>query len=139
MDNELFYRMNRKLMKIWLPMAFATAILVVVAGSIYKYTEIDFKNNATKAFAEINGVTEYGYPILSYVVDGKEYKIKSRYLIPNPKVGSKVEIEYHKENPTFIQIGENPIYQSSIWMIGFGTFGAVATAYLLYKRRTSTY
>lgn len=138
MDNELFYQIFKKLLRLWLPMAFATTILVIIAGSIYKYSEIDFQKNAVKTSAEIIGITEYGYPVLTYVVDGKEYKVRSRSFIPNSQVGSKVEIEYHKENPTYIEIGENPLYQSSIWMIILGSFGAVIAVYLLYKRRRCT-
>lgn len=120
-------------------MAFVTAIFITVAGSIFKYTEVDFKSNSVKTMAEIKGITEYGYPVLSYTVDGKEYNIQSRYLVTNPRIGSKVEIEYHKKNPAFMQIGENPLYEDSNWMIVLGILGTAVTAYLLHKRRSGHY
>jgi hypothetical protein len=134
MNNEFFYQMFRKLLKLWIPMAFVTAIIVVIAGSLFKYDEIDFKNNAVSSTAGVVGFTEYGYPIFSYVIDGKEYKVRSRSQISNSAVGSKVEVKYHRENLSNVQIGENPLYQMAIPMIVFGSIGALVTGYFLVRR-----
>lgn len=136
MNNELLFQRLWlwKILKAWVPMAFGTAILVIIAGFIFKYDEIDFKNHSVSSTAEVIGLTEYGYPVLSYVVDSKEFKVRSRSQIPNASVGSKVEVKYHSEKPDYVQIDENPVYQIAMPMIVFGSLGALATGYFLFRR-----
>lgn len=134
MDNEFFYQIFKKLLWLRIPMAFVTAIFVIVIGVFFKYSEIDFKNNAVKTSATIVAYTDYGYPILSYNIGEKEYKVSSRSLISNSQVGEKIEIKYHKNNPTNIETGENQLYKVSIWMIVFGVLGALFIASFFFKR-----
>jgi K+-transporting ATPase A subunit len=61
MDNELFYQMFRKILKVWVPMAFVTAIFVIIAGATFKYDEIDFKDHSVSSTAEIIGASATGY------------------------------------------------------------------------------
>lgn len=119
-------------------MAFGTAILIVIAGVLLKYSEIDFRKNAVKATAVITGFDKYGYPVLTYNVDGKKYSVHSRSILPNAKSGTQVEIEYNKNKPTNIEVGENPLYKSSVWMMLFGIIGATITGFLFCKRPGGT-
>jgi tetratricopeptide (TPR) repeat protein len=134
-SERLFQSMHKKLHSLCSHMAFATAIFLVIMGCLLKYSEIDFKNNVIKTSAEIIGVTEYGYPVLAYVVDGKQYKLRSGKHISNNNIGTNVEIEYHKRNPANSYIGDNPVDQSSLLMIGMGGFCAIGLGVMLHKER----
>ena len=134
MDNELLYQVLRKWLKLRVPMAFVTAIFVIIAGIVFKYDEINFKKHSVSSTAEIIGFTEYGYPVLYYVVDSKEYKVRSRSQIPKAYVGSKVEVKYHSQKPDYVQTEENPLYQIAMSIIVFGSLGALVTGYLLFRR-----
>ncbi len=134
MYNEPSYQLTRKLLKLIVPMAFVTAVLIIIAGSLFKYDEIDFKNHAVSSAAEVIGFTEYGYPIFSYVVDGKEYIVRSRSQISSVSIGSKVEVQYHSGNPSNVQTGENPVYQMALPMIVFGTLGALVAGYFMLRK-----
>ncbi|OPZ90647.1 MAG: hypothetical protein BWY74_02253 [Firmicutes bacterium ADurb.Bin419] len=134
MGNEFFYRIFKKLLWLRVPLAFVTAIFVIVMGVFFKYLEMDFNKNAVKTLATITAYNDYGYPILSYNVGEKEYTVSSRSLITNSQVGDKVEIKYHKNNPTYIESGENALFEISIWMIVIGTVGALFIALVFFKR-----
>lgn len=135
MNNELFSQPFQKRLKLWVPLAFITAVIIVIAGSLLKYDEIDFKSHEVSSTAEVIGFTEQGYPVFSYLVDGKEYKVRSRVQIPGAAIGSEVEILYHSGKPSNVQIGENPIYQMAFPMIFFGCLGALVTGYFLLRRK----
>lgn len=134
MDNEFFYRIFKKLLWLRIPLAFVTAIFVIVMGVFFKYLEMDFNKNAVKTLATITAYNDYGYPILSYNVGEKEYTVSSRSLFSNSQVGDKVEIRYHKNNPTYIETGENALFEISIWMIVIGAVGALFIALVFFKR-----
>lgn len=103
-------------------------------GCVFKYLEMDFNKNAVKTLATITAYNDYGYPILSYNVGEKEYTVSSRSLFSNSQVGDKVEIRYHKNNPTYIETGENALFEISIWMIVIGAVGALFIALVFFKR-----
>ncbi|MFZ5987552.1 MAG: hypothetical protein ACOYWZ_10580 [Bacillota bacterium] len=134
MDNELFYQLFKKILKLWVPMVFVTAIIVIVAGTLLKYDEIDFEKHKVSSTAEIIGFTDYGYPVFSYVVDGKEYKVRSTSQISDASVGSRVKITYHSGKPSYVQVGENPIYWMALPMIVFGSLGAILTGVLMVRK-----
>ncbi len=134
MTSELPCRLFERLLRLWLPAALATAVLIAAAGAVFKYSETDFRSNAEKTTAKIIGVTNHGYPVLSYTVGGKTYRVQARSLIPGAGTGSTFEIEYHKRNPANVQTGENPIYQISSRMIVLGTLGALVLSVLLLRR-----
>ncbi|NLL05598.1 MAG: hypothetical protein GX270_07395 [Clostridiaceae bacterium] len=134
MDNEFFYRIFKKLLWLRIPLAFVTAIFVIVMGVFFKYLEMDFNNNAVKTSATIIAYNDYGYPILSYNVGEIEYKIYSRSQISNSQVGQNIEIKYHKNNPTYIETGENALFEISLWMIVLGVLGALFIALVFFKR-----
>ncbi len=83
--------------------------------------------------AVITGYTEYGIAILSYTVGEKEYKVSSRKQIPDSQIGDKIQIKYHKRNPTFIEVGENPLYKDSVSLIIIGILGLFSLALFLIK------
>jgi hypothetical protein len=103
-------------------------------GVFFKYLEMDFNKNAVKTLATITAYNDYGYPILSYNVGEKEYTVISRSQISSSQVGQNIEIKYHKNNPTYIETGENALFEISLWMIVLGALGAFFIALVFFKR-----
>jgi len=137
MDWELYYKMTGKLRGFKSILICVSFVLVLAMGIVFKYSEIDFKNNAVKASAEVIGFAEKDLPVISYAVDGKEYKVRLNGQVPNAQVGSKIEVQYHKKNPTNVECGENPLYKLTKWMLIIGGIGTVVAIYLIYKRLAS--
>ena len=53
----------------------------------------------SKNISKITAYNDYGYPILSYNVGEKSIHEFKKSI--NSQVGDKVEIRYHKNNPTY--------------------------------------
>jgi len=137
MDWELYYKMTGKLRGFKSILICISCVLILVMGIVSKYSEIDFKNNAVKAPAEVIGFAEKGLPVISYVADGKEYKVRLNGQVSNAQVGTKLEVKYHKKNPTNVECGENPLNKLIKWELIIGGIGTVAVIYLIYKRLAS--
>lgn len=127
-------KINRKLSRFSTKLIFAISISLILLGGVYKKAEINFKEHAVTVTAEVAGFNERGYPIVSFVADGKEYKVPSRSRIPNASVGSKAEVQYHSEYPSNVQYGENPLYKSAIPMIILGSLVTLGYGYFVFRK-----
>jgi hypothetical protein len=127
-------KFKRKMSRFTTRLLFAVSISILIFGGVLKYAEINFKEHAVAVTAEVTGFTEQGYPIVSYVADGKEYKVPSRSRIPNASAGSVVEVQYHSEYPRNVQYGENPLYKPAILMIILGSLVTFGYGYFVFRK-----
>lgn len=127
-------KINRKLSRFSTKLIFAISISIILLGGVLKYAEINFKEHAVTVVAKVAGFTEQGYPIVSYVADGKEYKVPSRSRIPNASVGSVVEVQYHSEYPGNVQYRENPLFKPAIPMIILGSLVTLGYGYFVFRK-----
>lgn len=132
--NEACLKFNRKMSRFAQKLIFASLITFILLGVVVKMDEINYKEHAVTVMAEVVGFSEMGYPIISFVSNGKEYKVLSRTQIPNASIGSNVEIQYHSEHPNNIQYGENPLYKLAIPMIILGSIVSLGYGYFVFRK-----
>ncbi|MHC1682879.1 MAG: hypothetical protein AB6733_08020 [Clostridiaceae bacterium] len=134
MDNQSLYQTRKKLRRIKEYIAFFSCILFMIGGPFLIYEELDFRMNSEITTAEIVGYTKYEVPILSYTVDGTNYNATSKNEITNSQIGMKIPIKYHKNNVTYVQTSENPLFKTSIIMTIFGFVGAIGFGLSLFSK-----
>jgi uncharacterized protein YpmB len=109
MDTDAFFSMFGKFVKFGMILLIVTLVIVCAAVLVFGNTQNDFDENAVETYAKITGYTEYGYPILFYTIDGKEYTVNSRSKLEGKETGDMVPIRYHMEDPTFILTEEDSL------------------------------
>ncbi|NLL05367.1 MAG: hypothetical protein GX270_06170 [Clostridiaceae bacterium] len=135
MKNEDIDFLRKKLDSLYLPMLLFTAILVLICGVYYKYSEVDFIKNAVKTSANIIDIAENNCPIVSFEVNGINYLVRAKSSINKINVGEIIEIEYHKNKPKMIEVNrDNPFFRYSIWMIILGIIGTIVISVLIFNK-----
>lgn len=111
-------------------------IVIVIMGFFNLFVHGVFKRvpNQKKVKGEIysnefshyerdeDGGSNLYYFYVRYIVDGKEYSIKSKYTSSYRRIGSKVIVRYNSENPEDAVIVDKLIIIFGLIFIGIGIY-----------------